>query len=50
MPIWFLIALAALHLGGLVAFLLKPDYGFAIVMLGGMIVQIGLMIKALPLP
>jgi hypothetical protein len=50
MPLWFLVLLALCHLGGLVAFLLKPDYGFAIVMLGGMIVQIGLMIKALSLP
>lgn len=45
MPLWFLILLALCHLGGLVAFLYVKDYGFSIVMLGGMLVQIGLMLK-----
>lgn len=46
MPAWFLTALAVLHLGGLIASLRVNDYGMAVVMLGGMIVQFGLIMKA----
>lgn len=42
----FLIALAALHLGGLIAFALKGNVGMATVMLGGFLVQVGLMMQA----
>lgn len=46
MPVWFLVALAALHLGALIAFAYQKDAGNAVIMLGGMLVQIGLILKA----
>jgi hypothetical protein len=42
MPLWFLIALSLLHLGGMVSCLVLRNYPMAVVLLGGAIVNIGL--------
>lgn len=45
-PLWFLVLLAVVHALASVAFLLKGQYGLSLVMVGGMIVQFGLMLTS----
>ena len=45
-PVWLLAVLAVIHALASVAFLLKGNYGLSLVMIGGMLVQFGLMIAA----